>query len=326
MDASEARGNVENFVGFAQIPVGIAGPLLVDTSAGRREVFVPMATNEGALVASHARGMRLIAAAGGARARVLREGLSQNPILVYRDAARAQRACETVQGCLEDLRKDRLELDPARAPGRRPAAGARTPAGALAGLHHRGRDRHQHGRARGRRVLARRGRAHRRRGALRTRSGRRKARQLPRPDRGARTFGRLRCRDSAREPDQHRARDPRGDGRHPAHLCRGLRASGNPQLVGPGRQRPGGGDAGLRSRRGLSDGVRQRSARFRPDRRRRSLRQRQPALTPGRHRRRRFAEGHRAGVPGLAGVQRGLARPTHWPRSWGPSSWPGICR
>ena len=103
VDPGEARGNVENFVGFAQVPVGIAGPLPVDTSAGRREVLVPMATNEGALVASHARGMRLLAEAGGARARVLREGLSQNPILVYRDAAQAQRALETVQASLPEL-------------------------------------------------------------------------------------------------------------------------------------------------------------------------------------------------------------------------------
>ena len=78
-----ARGNVENLIGFAQVPLGIAGPLRVDTSAGPREVYVPMATNEGALVASYSRGMRLLAAGGGAKARVVREGLSQHPMLVY---------------------------------------------------------------------------------------------------------------------------------------------------------------------------------------------------------------------------------------------------
>lgn len=93
----EARGNVENLIGFAQVPVGLAGPMVVDTSAGRREVYVPMATNEGALVASHSRGMRLLGAGGGARSRVLREGLTQNPILVYADAAEATAAAQAAR-------------------------------------------------------------------------------------------------------------------------------------------------------------------------------------------------------------------------------------
>jgi hydroxymethylglutaryl-CoA reductase (NADPH) len=100
---AEARGNVENFVGFAQVPVGIAGPLVVDTSAGRREVYVPLATNEGALVASTARGMRLLKAAGGARARVIGEGLTQNPILVYPDAAAAAAAAELARASFDEL-------------------------------------------------------------------------------------------------------------------------------------------------------------------------------------------------------------------------------
>lgn len=83
VEAASARGNIENLVGFAQVPLGIAGPLRVDTTAGPREVYVPMATNEGALVASYSRGMRLVSAGGGARARVVREGLSQHPMLVY---------------------------------------------------------------------------------------------------------------------------------------------------------------------------------------------------------------------------------------------------
>ena len=92
VSADEARGKVENFVGFAQIPVGIAGPLRVDTSDGVREVYVPMATTEGAMVASYSRGMRLLSHAGPIRARVLHEGLTQNPVFVYETAEQAARA------------------------------------------------------------------------------------------------------------------------------------------------------------------------------------------------------------------------------------------
>ncbi len=66
---ASARGKIENLVGYAQVPLGLAGPLVLDTSLGRRELYVPMATTEGALVASYSRGMKLLAAGGGARAR-----------------------------------------------------------------------------------------------------------------------------------------------------------------------------------------------------------------------------------------------------------------
>ena len=100
-----ARGKVENLVGYAQVPVGIAGPLLVDTHLGPRWVYVPMATTEGAMVASYSRGMKLLSAAGGARARVVREGLTQHPVLVYPDAAAALRAEQAVPELRDELER-----------------------------------------------------------------------------------------------------------------------------------------------------------------------------------------------------------------------------
>ncbi len=100
---AEARGNIENLIGFAQVPVGLAGPLTVDTAAETRTVCVPMATNEGAMVASYSRGMKALSAGGGVRARVLREGLTQSPVLVYDDAAAATRAAEGLAGKTAEL-------------------------------------------------------------------------------------------------------------------------------------------------------------------------------------------------------------------------------
>ncbi len=102
---AEARGKIENLTGFAQVPLGIAGPLRVDTQRGPREVLVPMATTEGAMVASYSRGMKLLSAAGGARARVVTEGLSQHPLLVYADVAAAQRARDAVPGLRSELER-----------------------------------------------------------------------------------------------------------------------------------------------------------------------------------------------------------------------------
>lgn len=97
-----ARGNVENLVGFAQVPVGLAGPMRVDSGEEAREVYVPLATTEGALVASVSRGMGLVCGAGGSfRARVTRDLLSQHPMLVYPDIDRALQAAEVARGSLE---------------------------------------------------------------------------------------------------------------------------------------------------------------------------------------------------------------------------------
>jgi Hydroxymethylglutaryl-coenzyme A reductase len=70
-------GNIENFIGVAQVPVGIAGPLLVDGEHARGTFYVPLATTEGALVASYSRGMKLLYAAGGVRTTVVAEAMQR---------------------------------------------------------------------------------------------------------------------------------------------------------------------------------------------------------------------------------------------------------
>ena len=52
-DPAVLAGNIENFVGAAQVPIGIAGPLLVDGEHARGIFYVPLATTEGTLVASY---------------------------------------------------------------------------------------------------------------------------------------------------------------------------------------------------------------------------------------------------------------------------------
>nr|XP_051193033.1 3-hydroxy-3-methylglutaryl-coenzyme A reductase 1-like isoform X2 [Lolium perenne] len=72
-------------VGFVQLPVGVAGPLLLDG----RHYHVPMATTEGCLVASVNRGCRAIAASGGAASVLLRDAMSRAPVIKLPTAKRA---------------------------------------------------------------------------------------------------------------------------------------------------------------------------------------------------------------------------------------------
>lgn len=81
LDAGRAgRRNCENFIGAAQVPMGIAGPLSVRGEEMDGEVYVPLATTEAALVASTNRGCSALRAAGGARVRVEDVGMTRAPV------------------------------------------------------------------------------------------------------------------------------------------------------------------------------------------------------------------------------------------------------
>ncbi|GMJ12959.1 3-HYDROXY-3-METHYLGLUTARYL COA REDUCTASE 1, hydroxy methylglutaryl CoA reductase 1 [Hibiscus trionum] len=72
-------------VGYVQIPVGIAGPLLLNG----KEFSVPMATTEGCLVASTNRGCKAIHLSGGATGILLKDGMTRAPVVRFGTAKRA---------------------------------------------------------------------------------------------------------------------------------------------------------------------------------------------------------------------------------------------
>lgn len=77
--------NCENVIGYVPVPVGVAGPLLLDG----KEFHIPMATTEGCLVASTNRGCRAITLSGGASACVLADGMTRGPVVQLMSACRA---------------------------------------------------------------------------------------------------------------------------------------------------------------------------------------------------------------------------------------------
>jgi len=81
--------NIENMIGLAQIPVGIAGPLRVRGLHANGDYLVPLATTEAALVASYARGCAVISKSGGAVAALSSAGVLRTPAFVFADILEA---------------------------------------------------------------------------------------------------------------------------------------------------------------------------------------------------------------------------------------------
>ncbi|OLZ42052.1 3-hydroxy-3-methylglutaryl-CoA reductase [Natrinema saccharevitans] len=92
-DAERAEPNIENMIGAAQVPMGVVGPVPVSGGAADGDHYLPLATTEGALLASVNRGLGVIRSAGGADARVTKNGMTRAP--VFRVAGVAE-AAETV--------------------------------------------------------------------------------------------------------------------------------------------------------------------------------------------------------------------------------------
>lgn len=97
-------GNIESFSGVAQVPLGFAGPLLVDGEHAKGDFFVPMATTEGTLVASYSRGMRLTREAGGVRTTVIKDSMQRAPVFVFSSARAARDFGDWVTANFEQIK------------------------------------------------------------------------------------------------------------------------------------------------------------------------------------------------------------------------------
>lgn len=89
IETEELRGNIENPIGAVQMPLGVAGPLIIEGEHARGTFYVPMATTEGALVRSYERGMVTISRAGGATVRIDRDENRVSPVFVFDDIGAA---------------------------------------------------------------------------------------------------------------------------------------------------------------------------------------------------------------------------------------------
>lgn len=86
-DLHQLEGNIENYIGMSMLPTGVIGPVRVIGSAAQGDFFVPLATSEGALVASYHRGAKACYLAGGATSICIVEGVQRSPVFKFKDVA-----------------------------------------------------------------------------------------------------------------------------------------------------------------------------------------------------------------------------------------------
>jgi hydroxymethylglutaryl-CoA reductase (NADPH) len=89
-DPRVTQGNIENFIGAAQIPIGLAGPVRIDGLHASGDFFIPLATTEGTLVASYNRGMKVLSLAGGIKTTVTGDQMQRAPVFIFDDARQAR--------------------------------------------------------------------------------------------------------------------------------------------------------------------------------------------------------------------------------------------
>ncbi len=89
-EPERAGGNVEQFIGAAQVPMGLCGPILIHGEHAQGEFYVPLATSEGTLVASYNRGAKVLNLAGGVTCTVVQDCMQRAPVFTFGNAREAR--------------------------------------------------------------------------------------------------------------------------------------------------------------------------------------------------------------------------------------------
>jgi hydroxymethylglutaryl-CoA reductase (NADPH) len=104
-DPKLTEGNIENFIGAAQVPIGLAGPVKVNGEYANGEFVIPMATTEGTLVASYNRGMKVLNLSGGVTATVSDDRMQRAPVFIFDSAREAREFRSWVAENMDEIRR-----------------------------------------------------------------------------------------------------------------------------------------------------------------------------------------------------------------------------
>lgn len=115
-DGIASTRNCENMIGVSQVPMGVAGPLKIITNYELRppageagmtndEYYIPLATTEGALVASVSRGCKAITESGGAQVDSHRVGATRGPVFSVHSLEESRQLSLFLDHQFDDLKR-----------------------------------------------------------------------------------------------------------------------------------------------------------------------------------------------------------------------------
>lgn len=106
MDLAKAmKRNIENPIGTVQIPVGLAGPLQINGEHAQGDYYIPLATSEGALVASVNRGCSVTKAVGGTTVRIIDDKMTRAPVIRAKSVTEALEIKEWIERHFIELKE-----------------------------------------------------------------------------------------------------------------------------------------------------------------------------------------------------------------------------
>ncbi len=105
-DPGVTKGNIENFTGVAQVPIGFAGPIKINGEHAQGEFLVPLATAEGTLVASYNRGMKVLNLSGGVTCTVVGDSMQRAPVFVFDNASDGRDFVQWVDQNIDKIREE----------------------------------------------------------------------------------------------------------------------------------------------------------------------------------------------------------------------------
>ncbi|WP_424358421.1 hydroxymethylglutaryl-CoA reductase (NADPH) [Methanocella sp. MCL-LM] len=91
------KKNIENAIGAIQVPVGVAGPIRINGEYAKGNFYIPLATTEGALVASVNRGCSVCTLAGGVNTVVFQDEMTRAPVMTVSSLTQAKEIMDALK-------------------------------------------------------------------------------------------------------------------------------------------------------------------------------------------------------------------------------------